>query len=62
MKTILIYLIATVFITSSCNGCNFIKDRFVIKKQVPQETGQTEEQVPAQERESEPIPVNPLHS
>ncbi len=62
MNKILIYLIASIFIMSTCGGCSFIKERFLIKKQAPQETEQTEEQAPQQERPSEPIPVNPHHS
>ena len=60
MKTILMYLIASIFITTICSGCNFIKERFLIKKQEPQK--QIEQQAPQEEKKSEPIPVNPLHS
>ena len=60
MKKILIYIFSSIIIASTSYGCNFIKERFLIKKQEPQK--QIEQQAPQEEKKSEPIPVNPLHS
>lgn len=64
MVKFLILLIISTLILIGCHGCSFIKEKILKKQDTAPQIQREEQKQPdkQQEKQVEPIPVNPLHS